>query len=616
MKSPELTLLLSSLFDDVKRLHPGVKGLDRDYHTIEMRVEHEGFSFLSKTLPILADAFHEGLEKKRFLCPSNFSKARGSSIPKLLSGLMQDVFDKRTGDLLEVPSIEAILSIRQICLYFKKVADSTKDIDHMTKAAFSDFFSCESDVKDELPCDLDSMIKRISNYILPHLSNEMKSFSPKHGPGAVVEGVKGNRKWRLLTKFLFNGFLDKFGWGDLFVSERWNDLLSPLDHTSQLAFPFIGDHCLRGTAKLCAVPKSSTSLRTITIEPMLNQFIQQGLNTALRDSISKCRILSRCLALSDQTENNYLAKIGSQYGTFSTIDLKSASDLLSVRVVRSVFSRHQEFLDELLNCRTDTVDVKNPRYIRKYAGMGNATTFPVQSICFTVIGIASILMATRSTCSYKNVVAASSHLRVYGDDIIVSSQYARQVVQGLHDAGLKVNVKKSFFDGNFKESCGTDWYSGVEVTPVYLKYHPRKISQETRALANYAAASNRMYLRCFYSSAEALQSIVEQVTGKLPLVRKCEWSTIYDSTITNGASPGLGWITRQGHFEYQRWDSNLHRWLVKTSVLTSVKTDDILGGYAALLKFFLTPLLGRSNDHLKSSPVRYRTRLRSRWVPA
>ncbi len=617
MKSPELTLLLDSLRQDLRRLHPDTKGLDRDFRTIGLRVEHEGFSFLAKTLPMLVQALQQGLEEKRFTCPSNFSKVRGGALPKLLSGLLCDVFDVRTGTLLVEPSAEAILTIRQIGFLFKKALGTESDNDHLSNAALESFFETEASILDELPDAMKYSLERVSRVILADLDASLEELHMKHGPGAVVERVKGNQKWSLLTKGLYSGFLDNFGFADLFISSRWDDHLSTPGQVPGEVSLAGGSNCFRGSAKLCAVPKSSTSMRTITIEPMLNQFVQQGLNDALRGSISRCRVLSRCLALSDQTINNQMAKIGSLRGTYATIDLKSASDLLSVKVVKSVFHNHPKFLEMAMDCRSDSVKHESAtRVIRKYAGMGNATTFPIQSVCFAVIGIASVLIAEGKTFSYGNIRRASAYFRVYGDDIIVRSEYGRQVVQGLHSVGLKVNTSKSFFDGRFKESCGTDWFAGTEVTPVYLKFHPSTISQEIRAVANYAEAANRSYLRCLYKFAEALQTIVEAVTGRLPLVRKCEWSTVYGGLVESRSSPGLGWITRQGHYEFQRWNPYHHNWTVRTKVITSVRTEDVVDGYPALFKFFLTPLLGRATDHLKRSPVRYLTRLRSRWVPA
>ena len=112
MKSP--IVLLWSLLDDVKRLHPLVRGIERDSLTLNDRFKHEGLGFISKTLPTLCDAFDEGLSTGRFTCPSNFRKIRGGVLPRLFSGLLCNVFDRSTGELLSSADLGIVKTIREI----------------------------------------------------------------------------------------------------------------------------------------------------------------------------------------------------------------------------------------------------------------------------------------------------------------------------------------------------------------------------------------------------------------------------------------------------------------------------------------------------------------------
>jgi len=95
MKRP--IALLSSLLEDFQRLEPGVMHLDRDLKTIEARFEHEGYGFLTVTLPSLCDALDQGLVQGRLACPSSFKKMKGGALPRFLSGLLCHVFDPKTG---------------------------------------------------------------------------------------------------------------------------------------------------------------------------------------------------------------------------------------------------------------------------------------------------------------------------------------------------------------------------------------------------------------------------------------------------------------------------------------------------------------------------------------
>lgn len=600
MKSP--VELLRSLFRDLNRLHPNVKGLDRDFRTIEERTKHEGFSFLAKTMPILSDAIFFGIESKRFTCPSNFKRIRRGSIPRLLSGLICEVFDPLSGELKDNIDPGVVKSLRQVFALFKKTVASLSDDDQLSEEAFNSFFDCEQDVLRHIDDKtLEFVISRVSSFILPNLENDLENMRFKHGPGAVSEGYKGNQKWLALWDSVKSGSLDSVGFSDFLVSERYADHVTVESQNLDTRVSFINSQFSSNSARLVAVPKTSISKRTITVEPMLNQFVQQGLNTALRDNILRCGILKQCLTLTDQSKNQELARIGSYLHNYSTLDLKSASDLLSLKLVELIFDRFPKFLGLLIDSRTQEVrTLKRTSSLSKYAGMGNATTFPVQSVVFTVVSIASILIQDRKFPTYRNVKRVARMVRCYGDDIIVSSSHARSVVRGLHSVGLKINEKKSFFDGSFKESCGKDWFAGVDITPVYLRYHPHNLSKETRALTNYIEASNLCWEGCYYDLSTALKDLVEEDFGPLPYVTK--------------DSGALGWRTRRNDYSFQRWNKYLHNWSVKTLVVRPRRRRDHLDGPPALLKFFLTPLLGRPKDSLSTSPMRYNNIVSRRWV--
>lgn len=114
--------ILRSLLTDVDRLRPGTKGLDRDLVTLEARMEHEGASLLTHTLGILGKALDEGLAKGTFTCPVGFKKAKGSMIPLIYSGVMRDVFDPSTGDLVKGRDCrEDVFILRQLLYFLEEV---------------------------------------------------------------------------------------------------------------------------------------------------------------------------------------------------------------------------------------------------------------------------------------------------------------------------------------------------------------------------------------------------------------------------------------------------------------------------------------------------------------
>lgn len=601
--------LLLTLLSDVERLEPDVKGLDRDIITIKKRVKDEGLGFFTQALPTLCDALERGLADGQFTCPMGFARIPRGTIPKLFSGMFCKVFDIYTGTILEHPSESAVKSLRQITKMFKKLLggdDQEETLDQLAKKQF---------LKDELTVSSgfalgereEFILSSVCRYLMPNLDQfDPREVICKHGPGAVYENITANQKWKALCAYSYA--LDSMGF-DVFYS--LNQENSELELNGEFnAYGVSGD-----VARLITVPKNTSSRRTITVEPVVRQFMQQGYNTILRREIEKCSILSHCIALADQTKNQVLAMKGSITGEWATIDLKSASDLLSLRLVESVFVNRPLFLEGLLSSRSPNVEVDGCRInLGKFAGMGNATTFPVQSVVFAALAIAALVDG--KTPSYGNVKRAARHVRVYGDDIIVPSGMVHQVVSWIHRAGLTVNTKKSFSTGNFRESCGVDAFNGVDVTPIYVRQHPGGIPRrDPSTLAHYVAISNQAWMEGYYKFATLIQTWVEKALKKrLPFVKS-------DSGL-------LGWHTRQEYAEHHKWCPDLHRPLVKGPMLVSVKRRDEIDGYAALLKFYHRAA-SRSNsnlsylypetlddDHLKTSQVRFKLRIVSRWVPA
>jgi hypothetical protein len=85
--------------------------------------------------------------------------------------------------------------------------------------------------------------------------------------------------------------------------------------------------------------------------------------------------------------------------------------------------------------------------------MGNGFTFELESLIFFAI----------ASCSCDAGIVS-----VYGDDIIVPSQYATDVMKNLEMCGFSLNWDKSFIDGPFRESCGGDYFEGFDIRPVYV----------------------------------------------------------------------------------------------------------------------------------------------------
>jgi hypothetical protein len=604
MKSP-IVLLLESLLDDFSRLEPCVKGLKRDLQTLKSRFKHEGYSFLAIALPTLAKALDRGLDDGKFTCPRNFKRVPGGAIPRIFSGMLCEVFDPFSGLLKDDANLGVVKNLRMILLHFKKIQMPDESNVLLESKAVSEFFRTDGVARDvSFGSQEDHLLERVSRFVLLTLhSRELDDLDFKHGPGAVREGLSSNQKWLELNKAIGNGDLDteSFGYDDFgFALESYQDSANLID-SSTSSTP--SNSASRSTSRLITVPKNSTSRRTITIEPLIKQFVQQGLNAYLRQSIGYCRILRNCLDLTDQSLNQKLALEGSITSDWATLDLKSASDLLSLRLVERVFGHHSKFFGAMLSSRSESIEYDNkvvPLY--KFAGMGNALTFPVQSVCFAVVCLAAISEFEGRKPTLQGLVRASRHIRIFGDDIIVRKRYAHKVANWLERVGLKINSDKSFLEGNFRESCGLDAFRGVEVTPIYLKHRPVHGQVTPGAVKSIVETSNHLWLNGYYEASTVLKNFVESELGiALPLVSK--------------RSEALGWHTHLDGMTPNRWNHRLHRLETRSVALKALKRSDRLDGWAALLKFFHVPLLGRPLKHLEQTVQRFKHRFSPCWVP-
>lgn len=413
----------------------------------------------------------------------------------------------------------------------------------------------------------------------------------RHGPGAVAEGIKGNQKWLyLISRLSEDSRLHDIGY----------DLAYGLYH-DRIMESGIRNFLLSGSARLVTVPKTFTSLRTITVEPVVNQFLQQAYNAHLRKEIERCPVLRHSLSLTSQVPNQNLALEGSLNGNWVTVDLSSASDLLSIEMVEAAFSHRPRFLSGIMACRTPEVECGESNIrLKKYAGMGNATTFPVQSYCFTLIAYCSMI-GLNEDVNLRKLQRVAKSVRVFGDDIVIRSEYYPAFTAWLDACGLRINRNKTFTEGNFRESCGVDAYRGTKVTPIYLRTDPRLTATDARSIMSVLSTCNQLWLDCMYSTSDALKRILDRVIT-LPLVPK--------------NSSGLGYHTHQDLCQRQRWSETLHRYEVRTYVPVPVRERDEIDGYAALFKYFHSPRSGEfDRKHLVQSVRRFNVNLRKRWVP-
>jgi hypothetical protein len=170
-----------------------------------------------------------------------------------------------------------------------------------------------------------------------------------------------------------------------------------------------------------------------------------------------------------QSIQRRLALRASRKKNLATLDLKDASDRIGWTHVQQVFPPH--ILDWLWQARTPTIqfDAAREGYaqsrrlrrgysplhrtLRIYAGMGNATTFPVETLFFAAFVYA-----------YARAHGLRTFASVFGDDVICHSDTARCLINE-NFPFFMINPLKSFLgDDDLRESCGIFAYKGSDIT--------------------------------------------------------------------------------------------------------------------------------------------------------
>lgn len=213
--------------------------------------------------------------------------------------------------------------------------------------------------------------------------------------------------------------------------------------------------------KITTVPKNALTDRTIAIEPLMNVFLQLGVDSFVRNRLKRFWNYD----IDSQELNQILAKLGSIDGSYATIDLKNASETIALLLCELLLP--PSWYDLLLDLRSpvglvrlDPNDENTTRSVKysKISSMGNGFTFALETLIFGAI-VRQSMKRTES----------SGKTAVFGDDIVVPTSAFSYCIELLNLCGFSANVDKTFAEGPFRESCGKDFFLGMDVRPVFLK---------------------------------------------------------------------------------------------------------------------------------------------------
>jgi hypothetical protein len=368
-----------------------------------------------------------------------------------------DAYEEITGK-----SSPAIQRLRQRSRKRAKLGDSKV----LREKAIQDFLTCNDSIR-ETRCNLSvDVISNARHFIFRCLANYTSAIR-SHNVQVTFDPLILNDLWG-------------FGPGQAFDSEAvhaaekidaiWGVTSQALPYLRRIRnfHPYLYKDVKGGGwyefvegSSLATVPKNQETERVIAKEPIGNMVCQ----------LAGGRYLQGALAMvglditSQQPRNRALAKRYSINNRGTTLDLKDASNRGLIDTARVLLpSEWTSFLEAV---RSPRIRLPNGSWIdlNMMSTMGNGFTFPLMTLIITSIcyGVACRSPKQRSLfLDWKNWA-------VYGDDIICPKQWTDDVCQELENAGYLVNRDKSFSDGPFRESCGGDFYNGMDITPFYVK---------------------------------------------------------------------------------------------------------------------------------------------------
>jgi len=236
----------------------------------------------------------------------------------------------------------------------------------------------------------------------------------------------------------------------------------------------------RGTlvegSRLSFAQKYEDISRVICIEPNLNMYLQLGLGAVIEGRLKDRFGIDLTM---QPLKNRELARRGSLDDSQFTIDLESASDSMSLTMLEA--SLPGEIYDLLLDLRSPFCFTPiGKRELHMVSTMGNGFTFPLQTALFSCVVEACARVYSVPLRAPRGDDQGT--WGVFGDDIIAPTSLWDPVCRLLKLLGFKVNASKSFRQGPFRESCGGDFYRGVNIRAVYVKRMSTK--QERYSIIN------------------------------------------------------------------------------------------------------------------------------------
>jgi len=481
----------------------GLSYQEKDFEKLLSRGALEGASFFKVTLPLLGKALDQALVSGQFNCPTNFSLHRPSRLPNFCYRVFNTIFED-SGALRDEPNLLAIQHLRQFLLFDSKLfSEPTEKQKAEAESGFRERMETLRKVKIPYDHQILQDAKTLLGFVLRNLS--LNTITPGHGPGAVAEMKDHDERW------------DFTSWPR--KAERYYPyMLYGASSISSVVYQGRGIP-LSGlsTTRVVLVPKDFKGPRLISVEPAAMQYLQQGQMKEMMRYFRRSSLLSRSIRLEDQTFNREKAQESFRLGS-ATVDLSNASDTVSAPLVWFLLSELPDLRRRLFSTRSDYARLPSGDTVRlsAFAPMGSATCFPVETLVFWSLAMATLRLHrlhkdSGFTTRYLPWRELASSIAVFGDDIVIPSDALETFLSILRLVGCSPNMSKTCWKTPFRESCGGEWFSGTTVTIIRNKRYQYEDKKKITQLPILLDLQRKFFSKDYRKTSDLLASWAREI---------------------------------------------------------------------------------------------------------
>lgn len=245
-------------------------------------------------------------------------------------------------------------------------------------------------------------------------------------------------------------------------------------------------------SRIETVPKELDKFRVISCEPFCNMIVQSVIEEGIRDVILKEFGLDL-----DKAQDLHRTMISVLQN--ATIDFSNASNSnwcawIEWLYPRAIFRQLCEARSPLGLYRLIDGQVREHEW-NMIAPMGNGFTFGLMTL--TLLTLARELDDGAS---------------VFGDDVIIDSDVSAPFIELAGFIGFRTNERKTFTEGNFRESCGGFTYDGKPLSSFEFHWATNAVE----AIVNV----NKVNYLAFVTGIGALQALATQLDAVTPALCK------------------------------------------------------------------------------------------------